>query len=195
MKLESTQMLPVGQADAWAALNDTDLLQRAIPGCESMLPDGPDRFALVVAAAIGPVKARFKGRLDLLDRDPPRAYTIHFEGQGGAAGHGKGTASIRLEAIDAQQTLLHYSATAQVGGKIAQLGARLVDMAAQKMAQDFFQRFDAALRERQAASAPPVPQPATDAAAGPVAGLWARLLAWLTGLRGLRGSQRAGKPG
>jgi len=174
MELSNQQALPVAQPLAWAALNDTAVLQAAIPGCESMTATGPDQYELVVLAAVGPVKARFKGKLQLSEMNPPTSYTLHFEGQGGAAGHGKGQASVRLESTGPHATLLHYTAQASVGGKIAQIGSRIVDMAAQKMAADFFGRFNQALIDKHGLppAAPPPPPP----------GLLARLLAWLRGL-------------
>ncbi len=172
MQLTNTQTLPVGQAQAWEALNDIGLLQSAIPGCESITPTGENQYEALVTAAIGPVKARFKGKLRLEDLNPPTSYKLVFEGQGGAAGHGKGHAEIRLEAVSARQTTLHYTAHASVGGKIAQIGSRLVDMAAQKMATEFFESFNARLQERYAVVPEPVPAPA------PPAGLLARLRAW-----------------
>jgi uncharacterized protein len=184
MKLESAHTLPVDQAQAWAALNDFDLLQRAIPGCESITASGPHQCDVLIAVAVGPVKARFKGRLELADLDPPRSYALRFEGQGGAAGHGKGSATVRLEPAGPGQTVLHYSATAQVGGKLAQLGSRLVDMAAQKMAEDFFARFEAALQGRPAAA----PAASLPAQRSPVAGVWARCRAWIRRLGLLRAS-------
>jgi uncharacterized protein len=168
MQLTSQQTLPVSQQIAWEALNDLGLLQAAIPGCESITPAGADEYEVAVMAAVGPVKARFKGKLRLAERVPPESYTIHFEGQGGAAGFGKGSAQVRLQAVGNHETLLHYTANAQVGGKIAQIGSRLVDMAAQKMANDFFATFNAKLAERHGVPA---------AAAAP--GLWARFVAWL----------------
>jgi carbon monoxide dehydrogenase subunit G len=173
MQLTNQQTLPVTQAQAWEALNDTTLLQQAIPGCESLTPAGDNQFEVLITAAIGPVKAKFKGKLQLENLQPPTSYTLRFEGQGGAAGHGKGHAEIRLEATGPHETVLHYTAHATVGGKIAQIGSRLVDMAAQKMATDFFQTFNARLQERYAVIAPP--------AAVPVApqGLLARFLAWI----------------
>ena len=179
MQLTSTQTLPVGQAQAWEALNDIALLQSAIPGCESITPTGENQYEALVTAAIGPVKAKFKGKLQLENLQPPNSYTLRFEGQGGAAGHGKGHADIRLEGAGPNQTLLHYSATASVGGKIAQIGSRLVDMAAQKMATEFFETFNAKLQERFQVA--PEPVPATVAAPQ---GLVARLLAWLKRLFG-----------
>ena len=96
------------------------------------------------------MKAKFKGKLKLNDITPPTSYTLAFEGQGGAAGHGKGSAAVRLESTGENETTLHYTAHATVGGKIAQIGSRLIDMAAQKMAKEFFEKFTAVLVERQA---------------------------------------------
>ena len=181
MELSAQQLLPVGQSQAWEALNDTSLLQQAIPGCESFTAVGENQHEVHVLAAIGPVKAKFKGKLRLEDLQPPLGYTLHFEGQGGAAGHGKGTARIRLEGQGAHQTVLHYSVHASVGGKIAQIGSRIVDMAAQKMAADFFERFNEALKVRYGVTEEPV------AATTPApTGWWARLVAWLGRLFGGR---------
>lgn len=170
MQLSNQQSLPVNQQQAWDALNDTSMLQAAIPGCESITASGDNQFDVAIMAAVGPVKARFKGKLRIEDLSPPTSYTLHFEGQGGAAGHGKGSAQVRLEATAPNQTLLHYTANASVGGKIAQIGSRLVDMAAQKMANDFFTNFNAALAERYGVARVAVPQPQ---------GWWARLVALL----------------
>jgi carbon monoxide dehydrogenase subunit G len=171
MQLTSQQALPVSQLIAWGALNDTEMLKAAIPGCESLQAIGEHEYEVLLTAAIGPVKAKFKGKLKLSDLQPPESYRIAFEGQGGAAGHGKGSATVRLEPTGPDATLLHYSAQASVGGKIAQIGSRLVDMAAQKMAGEFFAKFDALLREKY----PPAEVPA----APPPAGAWARFVAWL----------------
>jgi len=178
MQLTSQQALPVNQAQAWEALNDITLLQAAIPGCEGLTPTGENQYEVLVTAAIGPVKAKFKGKLQLEKLEPPTSYTLRFEGQGGPAGHGKGTADIRLEPNGPRETVLHYTANAQVGGKIAQIGSRLVDMAAQKMATDFFERFNAALQERYQAAPEPV------AAATARQGFFARLVAWFRRLLG-----------
>jgi uncharacterized protein len=176
MQLSSQQTLPVAQDIAWAALNDTSLLQAAIPGCESITPTGENMFDVALMAAVGPVKARFKGKLKLMDLQPPNAYKLQFEGQGGAAGHGKGSAEVTLESTGPHSTLLHYTAQATVGGKIAQIGSRLVDMAAQKMAGEFFDNFTQALVERHG-----VPAPAAEAAP---AGWFTRLRLWLRRLLG-----------
>jgi carbon monoxide dehydrogenase subunit G len=179
MQLTSQQTLPVGPALAWEALNDITLLQQAIPGCEGITPTGENRYEVTVMAVVGPVKAKFKGKLQLENLQAPNSYTLRFEGQGGAAGHGKGHADIRLEGAGPNQTLLHYSATASVGGKMAQIGSRLVDMAAQKMATEFFEAFNQALQERYGVAAV---EPIAEAA--PADGLFARFLAWLRKLFG-----------
>jgi len=153
MQLSNQQTLPVSVQKAWDALNDTSILQACIPGCESLTAVSDNRYSVVILAAVGPVKARFKGELTLHDLNPPMSYSIHFEGQGGAAGHGKGSAQVHLEPVSTHETLLHYSATASVGGKLAQIGQRLVDMAAQRMASDFFANFDAKLKAAYGAQA------------------------------------------
>ncbi|MFM0498813.1 CoxG family protein [Paraburkholderia caffeinilytica] len=143
MELSETHTLPVPQQRAWDALNDTEILRACIPGCESIDPDGDNAYAVVVSASVGPVKARFKGRMLLTDIEAPNRYTIVFEGQGGAAGFGKGNALVTLEPEGESATKLSYTATAQVGGKLAQIGSRLVDGAARKIAGEFFKRFGA----------------------------------------------------
>lgn len=159
MQLTQQQLLPVSQAVAWEALNDIPLLQQCIPGCESLTADSADQYAVVMTAAVGPVRAKFKGKLKIEDRTPPASYRLKFEGQGGAAGHGRGHADVHIEAVGPTSTLLHYTAHASVGGKLAQIGSRLVDMAAQKMATDFFAKFTDALRERHPAPVEAVSQP------------------------------------
>lgn len=140
MEMTQTQRLPVPRQVAWEALNDTDVLKQCIPGCESIEPDGENAYVLAMSAAVGPVKARFKGRMALADIQAPESYTIQFDGQGGAAGFGKGTARVSL--VDqGDETDLTYVVHAQVGGKIAQIGSRLVDGAARKLADAFFTRF------------------------------------------------------
>jgi carbon monoxide dehydrogenase subunit G len=176
MHLTGQETLPVSQAQAWEALNDAALLQASISGCDSLAPLGEHEYEALMTVAIGPVKAKFKGKLMLSELQPPNSYTLAFEGSGGAAGHGKGTAQVRLEAQGASQTLLHYQVQASVGGKIAQIGSRLVDMAAQKMAADFFAAFNTALQLRYAGAAPPP-------AAAP-ASRWQALLDWYLGWLG-----------
>ncbi|HYS64525.1 MAG TPA: carbon monoxide dehydrogenase subunit G [Paraburkholderia sp.] len=140
MELSETHTLPVSQQRAWEALNDTDILRACIPGCESIEADGEHAYNVVLSASVGPVKARFKGRMQLTDIEAPNTYTIVFEGQGGAAGFGKGTTRVTLEPEGDEATKLAYTASAQVGGKLAQIGSRLVDGAARKLAGEFFKR-------------------------------------------------------
>lgn len=141
MELTETYTLLVPQQRAWEALNDTEILRASIPGCDSIEPDGENAYAVALSAAVGPVKARFKGRMELTNIDAPHTYTIVFEGQGGAAGFGKGQTHVTLEPDGDDATTLTYTATAQVGGKLAQIGSRLVDGAARKLAGEFFRRF------------------------------------------------------
>lgn len=146
MELTQTHLLPVPLQTAWDALNDPAVLQRCIPGCESITAaegSANPAYDIAMTAAVGPVKARFKGRMELADVAPPRSYTLHFDGQGGAAGFGKGSAQVQLTPEGPTVTRLSYTATAQVGGKLAQIGSRLVDGAARKLADEFFQRFAA----------------------------------------------------
>ena len=206
MEMSQSQLLPVSQQTAWQALNDPEVLRQCIPGCESIERTGDNEFAVAMVAAIGPVKARFQGTLKIEDPDPPRAYKLAFNGQGGAAGFGKGTAEVTLTparadgsdltdganeakwadgadetneangtneadraggsseaGAEVNLTRLDYAAHAQVGGKIAQIGSRLIDGAARKLAGAFFTAFDALLRERY----PDESSRASDAAPSP----------------------------
>jgi carbon monoxide dehydrogenase subunit G len=143
MELTERYTLPVPQWRTWEALNDTVILRAAIPGCEHIEADGEYAFALSMRASVGPVKAHFKGRMQLVDVDAPRTYTIVFEGQGGTAGFGKGRVHVTLEPEGNESTQLSYIAHAQIGGKLAQIGSRLVDGALRKIAGEFFKRFSA----------------------------------------------------
>ncbi|MFP3563878.1 CoxG family protein [Paraburkholderia sp. SIMBA_030] len=143
MELTETYTLPISQQRTWDALNDTEILRASIPGCESIDADGENAYLVVMTASVGPVKARFKGRMLLTDIDAPNTYTIAFEGQGGAAGFAKGNARVTLEPEGDAATKLMYTVSAQVGGKLAQIGSRLVDGAARKIAGVFFKRFGA----------------------------------------------------
>ena len=134
----------------WAALNDPEILRQAIAGCEQIEKVSETEFTARVRAKIGPVSAKFKGKVTLSELDPPRAYRISGEGTGGAAGFARGGARVRLEERDGG-TILSYRVEAQVGGKLAQVGSRLIDGVARKMANDFFAKFAAV----GAAPAPP----------------------------------------
>ena len=129
----------------WAKLNDPAVLKACIPGCESLELIGENEFQAAATNKIGPVKARFKGKVKLTDLDPPNGYKISGEGDGGIAGFAKGGASVSLTDKDGG-TLLTYNVEAQIGGKLAQLGQRLVNGAAKKMADDFFAKFAAAVK-------------------------------------------------
>ena len=143
----------------WRALNEPDVLRRAIPGCQSIEKVSDTEMTATVVAKVGPVKATFTGRVTLSDLDPPNGYTIAGEGQGGAAGFGKGSAKVSLTE-EGGETVLRYTAQAHVGGKLAQIGQRLVGSAAEKMADDFFTAFAAAV----IADSPPVEAPPPAAA-------------------------------
>lgn len=153
MELASQQRLPVDQAIAWAALNDPEILKAAIPGCESVEKISDNEYAVQMTASVGPVKAKFKARLTLSNVAPPKSYTLHFDGQGGPAGFGKGSAEVELVPIG-DETDLKYSVKAQVGGRMAQVGQRLIDGAARKMADDFFVAFGAELARRHGKAVP-----------------------------------------
>jgi hypothetical protein len=146
MELSRWQIVPAPVDVVWAALNDPEMLRGCVPGCDTIEADGQDAYRITMAAKVGPVSAKFAGRMQLSDVDPPRAYTLSFEGQGGAAGFAKGEARVTLApAENGAATALSYAVKAQVGGKIAQIGSRLVDGAAQKLADDFFGCFSDAV--------------------------------------------------
>ncbi|HQR72790.1 MAG TPA: carbon monoxide dehydrogenase subunit G [Burkholderiaceae bacterium] len=159
MELNGERTLPVSRDNAWKALNDIEALKSAVPGCESFSPAGDNAFDVAVNAAIGPVKARFKGRIELADVNAPESYTIRFDMQGGAAGFSRGEARVKLEAMDASTTRMNYAVNASIGGKIAQVGSRLVDAASATMADRFFATFaaDLAAKYPPVAGAPAVP--------------------------------------
>jgi carbon monoxide dehydrogenase subunit G len=141
MKLSGEKILGAPQARVWAALNDPDVLRQSIPGCESFQKQDDGSYRAVVATKIGPVQARFNGTVRLSDLDPPNGYTISGEGSGGAAGSARGGAKVRLEPAEAGGTRLSWTADAQVSGKLAQIGSRLIESTANHMAGQFFDRF------------------------------------------------------
>ena len=141
MEMKGEQLVPASQADTWAALNDPEILKACVPGCESIDRVTDTEYGVQMTARVGPVAAKFKGKLTLSDLNPPNSYSIAFEGQGGVAGFGKGGAQVQL-APEGDGTRLTYQVKASVGGKIAQIGSRLVDAAARKLADDFFTAFN-----------------------------------------------------
>jgi len=142
--MQGTRELCATAQQAWAALNDPEILRQCIPGCQKFELQSPNVYALVAAIKIGPVSAKFTGKIELSDIDPPHGYTLNFEAQGGVAGHGKGAAHVKLVETD-KGVELTYAVESQIGGKLAQLGQRLIDGAAKSMADDFFKRFEQAL--------------------------------------------------
>jgi carbon monoxide dehydrogenase subunit G len=175
MEMSNSRLVPASPERVWDALNDPDTLKACIPGCESFERTGDASYRAVVAAKVGPVSARFAGNLQLADIEAPNGYTLKFEGQGGAAGFANGQAKVALSPAEGGQTTLAYAVKAQVGGKLAQIGSRLIDAAAAKLADDFFARFAerlAAPAEELAPAAPAAP------VQGPLsAGRWVRVLA------------------
>jgi carbon monoxide dehydrogenase subunit G len=141
MQMSNSRTIPASPAKVWAALNDPETLKASVPGCESLERVDDSTYKATVAAKVGPVAARFSGTMRIVDSKPPDAYTLRFEGQGGAAGFANGEARVTLSPAEGDATLLHYDVKAQVGGKIAQIGSRLIDGAAAKLAEDFFARF------------------------------------------------------
>jgi hypothetical protein len=172
MKITGERFIPAGRQAVWDALNDPQVLKACVPGCESIeaLDSG---YAILMTARVGPVTAKFKGRILLSDLNPPVSYKLAFDGQGGVAGFGKGVADVVLSDADQDAikgTLLRYEAAAQVGGKLAQIGSRLIDATAAKMAEEFFSGFVSRF----------VPVAQTVPAAVEHASLWQRFMKWMS---------------
>jgi len=151
VKITGETIINASPAEVWQALNDPAVLARAIPGCERFEKTGENSYRAAVRAKIGPVEARFEGDVTLSDLDPPHGYTIAGQGSGGAAGSAKGTARVRLEPF-AEGTRLTYEVDAQVSGRLAQIGSRLIESAARLMAGQFFERFASAVTGKPPAS-------------------------------------------
>jgi carbon monoxide dehydrogenase subunit G len=141
MEMTGEEVVPLPQAATWKALNDTAVLKHCIAGCESITQTGDNEFEILMTARVGPVSAKFKGKMQLTDVNAPVSYRIVFEGQGGVAGFAKGEATVNLTPQDSA-TKLNYAAKATIGGKLAQVGSRLVDGVAKKIAGDFFAAFN-----------------------------------------------------
>ena len=141
MEMTGEQRIPASQQDTWKALNDPEVLKACVPGCESIARVNDNEYQVQMTARVGPVSAKFRGRLSIFDVNPPNSYSLAFEGQGGAAGFAKGAAQVKLSPEGNDQTRLAYEVKANVGGKLAQIGSRLVDAAAKKVADEFFRNF------------------------------------------------------
>lgn len=143
MQMNDSRRIPASKEMVWAALNDPDILRRCIPGCQSLEMSSPTEMIATVVLKVGPVKATFSGKVTLTDIEAPNGYRIIGEGAGGVAGFAKGGATVRLEEESPGVTILHYEADAQIGGKLAQLGSRLIDSTSRKLAANFFESFAA----------------------------------------------------
>ena len=145
MQMNESQRIPAAKEKVWAALNDPEVLKQCIPGCQNLEMSSPTEMTATVVFKVGPVKATFGGKVTLSDLDPPNSYRISGEGSGGVAGFAKGGATVKLSEKDGG-TLLSYDVEAQIGGKLAQLGQRLINGAAKKLADEFFANFAKAVQ-------------------------------------------------
>jgi len=141
MQMSDSQRIPASKQKVWAALNNPDILKQCIPGCQSLEMTSPTEMTATVVFKVGPVKATFAGKVTLSDLDPPNSYRISGEGSGGIAGFAKGGATVKLSEESADVKILAYEVDAQIGGKLAQLGGRLIDSTAKKLAGEFFAAF------------------------------------------------------
>jgi hypothetical protein len=177
MDMTGEYRIAASRERVWAALNDPETLKASLPGCETLEKVSEREFVATVVAKVGPVKAKFNGNVTLSNLNPPQGYTISGEGKGGAAGFAKGGADVRL-AEDGDVTVLTYTAKADVGGKLAQLGSRLIDGTARKMADEFFENFSRQVAPPAAAAeVPEEPLPAPPPAA-PAESLLQNKLVW-----------------
>ena len=193
MKLSGEHLIPASQQSVWEALNDADMLRACLPGCETLEKVSDTEMTAKITTKIGPVKATFTGDVTLSDLDPPNGYKLSGEGQGGAAGFASGSASVNLSEQDGG-TLLRYEVEARVGGKLAQIGSRLIDSVTKKLAAQFFTSLveklspdDATDAEPQSAesteSAPATATPAAAAASAPKRGIPTPI--WAIGIIGV----------
>ena len=141
MQMNDSQRIPASREKVWAALNDPEILRQCIPGCQALEMTAPNEMTATVVFRVGPVKATFVGKVTLSDLDAPNGYRISGEGSGGVAGFAKGGATVKLTAEAPDETVLSYEVDAQIGGKLAQLGGRLIDSTAKKLAGQFFESF------------------------------------------------------
>ena len=159
MKMSGSETIAAPRNAVWAGLNDPAVLKQCIPGCDSIIKNSPTSMTAKASIKLGPVKASFTGAVTLSDLKPPESYRISGQGQGGLAGFASGSAAVRLTAVSAEETQLDYDVDAQVGGKLAMLGSRLIDATAQSLAKQFFTKFANAVKAQAAVA----PKPATSA--------------------------------
>jgi len=164
MDMTGEYIIPAPRQKVWDALNDTEILKQAIPGCETITKHSDTEMSATVRAKVGPVSARFGGKVTISDRDPPNGYKIMGEGTGGPAGFAKGGATVKLT-DEGTGTKLSYVVEANVGGKLAQIGSRLIDATARQMAENFFSKFAQLVVSSSAAAAAPAATPMADAGA------------------------------
>ncbi|WP_298963060.1 carbon monoxide dehydrogenase subunit G [uncultured Roseibium sp.] len=191
MQMTDSQRIEASREKVWEALNDADVLKASIPGCEELIKHSDTELEAKVKLKVGPVKATFGGKVTLNDLDPPNGYKIEGEGSGGVAGFARGGATVRLEEDGPDATILHYDVDAKVGGKLAQLGARLIDSTSKRLAGEFFAAFAqqvAPSPETEAASSNEVDQTLGDASQDPSAGEEKK--GWLGGLFGGKKKQQ-----
>lgn len=158
MDMTGEQRINAPRARVWEALNDPEILRQAIPGCETLVlreENGVAGYDATVSQKIGPIQARFKGKVQIADLVPPTSYRLSGEGSGGAAGFAKGEAQIHLDDDGSNGTKLTFSVKANVGGKLAQIGQRLIDQTAKSLADEFFERFAKLVSDQPAAPAMP----------------------------------------
>lgn len=153
MKLSGEQTIPAPRQRVWEGLNDPEILRQCIRGCENVTKTSDTAFTARVVAKVGPVKARFNGQVTLTNLNAPESYTISGQGEGGIAGFARGKSDVKLIEVGPEETLMSYDVDAQIGGKLAMLGSRLIDSTARSMAQEFFDRFVKLM------SVPAVPKP------------------------------------
>jgi len=147
MQLSGSETIPASREAVWKGLNDPKVLQKCIPGCESITQNSPTDLSAKVVAKVGPVKASFTGAVKLSELNPPESYKISGQGQGGLAGFASGSAAVKLTALGPQETRLDYEVNAQIGGKLAMLGSRLIGSTAQSLAAQFFGKFASLIKQ------------------------------------------------
>ncbi|HKT78197.1 MAG TPA: carbon monoxide dehydrogenase subunit G [Sphingobium sp.] len=168
MDMTGEQRIPTDRETVWKALNDADILRTCIPGCQKLVKESDTDMTAIAVIKVGPISARFQGKVTLSDLDPPNGYRITGEGQGGVAGHAKGGAVVRLTE-DGGETILHYDVSAQVGGRLAQLGGRMIDATARSMSAAFFKKFAEELEARRGGKVVDLTAPPPDMAEADVA--------------------------